>query len=153
MAKESLFNILANTIDFEGLKVLDLFSGTGSISYEFVSRGSAHVTLVENDFYHFRFILKTIESLKFSDRIIPVKGDVFRFIAGCKEKFSLIFADPPYNLKNIKEVPGIIMEKDMLRENGIMVMEHPGNCNFTDVKGYIRTRKYGSVNFSFFERK
>jgi len=122
-AKESLFNVLANRIDFEDCTALDLFAGTGSISIELVSRGCSKVIAVEKDPLHYKFILKTMEAVK-TDRCFPVKGDVFKYTANCSMRFDLIFADPPYDLENISEIPDLIFKYDLLAPDGIFVLEH-----------------------------
>ncbi|MBN1819666.1 MAG: 16S rRNA (guanine(966)-N(2))-methyltransferase RsmD [Prolixibacteraceae bacterium] len=150
MAKEGLFNILTNRINFEETDVLDLFSGTGSISLEFISRGSRHVTLIESDPVHFRFILQTINSLEI-ENITPVKTDVFRFLNRCDSEFDLIFADPPFNLKRLDEIPDLIFNASILKPGAILILEHPKNYNFSNHLHFKELRNYGSVHFSFFQ--
>lgn len=149
-AKENLFNVLENWYDFENLKVLDLFAGTGSISYEFASRGCREVYSVESDSYHFANILKTVETLGITE-IIPIKMDVFRFLRQCNEKFDIIFADPPYELANLEEIPHLILAQNMLEEKGTMVIEHGDKTDLSDIKFFTEKRVYGGVNFSIFE--
>ncbi len=153
MAKESLFNILSNKIDFSDVSVLDLFSGTGSIAFEFISRGSTDVVLVEKNYIHFKYILKCKEKLKIGEGLKPIKSDVFRYISSCKRCFNLIFADPPYDLENLEGIPGVIFSKDILAEKGFLILEHPGKYNFSSHENFTGLRKYGSVHFSFFEKK
>ncbi len=150
-AKENLFNVLANIIDFEGLEALDLFSGTGSISFELLSRGCASVTAVEKNGNHASFIAKVKRELK-DDNLRLVRGDVFRFIhSGARRQgYDFIFADPPYTLKELPDVPRLVMENDLLREGGIMVMEHPAAFDFSEMPSFNQRRVYGSVNFSIF---
>ncbi|MBQ5818612.1 MAG: RsmD family RNA methyltransferase [Bacteroides sp.] len=150
-AKENLFNVLSNQIDFEeGVYALDLFAGTGSISIELVSRGCEQVISVEKDRDHYAFICKIMKEVK-TDRCIPIRGDVFKYIAGCREKFDFIFADPPYELPNLETLPDLIFEKELLKEGGIFVLEHGKKNNFEAHPKFVERRAYGSVNFSFFE--
>lgn len=149
-AKENLFNILNNNFDFSELTVLDLFSGTGSISYEFASRGSMKVIAIEKNFKHQAFIKKTIEDYEFK-QIKTIKTDAFRFIKSCNEQFDIVFADPPYDLKEIESIPAFIFEHDMLKKNGWLIVEHGDKTNFSRQKGFKEQRKYGGVNFSIFE--
>jgi len=158
-AKENIFNVLTGYIDFEGATALDLFSGTGSISLELASRGCAHVISVEADRDHHRFIQQCIQKLQTSgdgssvfDRpvVTAIRGDVFRFVKSCKQQFDFIFADPPYALKELKTIPALIFEKNLLKEDGIFVFEHGKNDTFTDHPNFVEHRSYGSVNFSIF---
>lgn len=149
-AKENLFNILNNTIDFEDTKALDLFSGTGSISFEFASRGCKAVTSVEIDHVHFAFIASVISQLKLENVIRLVRYDVLKFIPKCVEKYDLIFADPPYQLARIKEIPDMIFKFQLLNSNGILILEHGKNDNFAAHPNLFQQRIYGSVHFSFF---
>jgi 16S rRNA (guanine(966)-N(2))-methyltransferase RsmD len=149
-AKESLFNVLANRIDLEDASALDLFSGTGSISIELVSRGCSHVVSVENDPDHYRFICKVMETVK-TDRCLPVKGDVFKYIAGCNTKFDFIFADPPYQLENLADIPDLVFDAGILADAGIFVLEHGKTNNFSNHPHFTDMKVYGSVHFSFFK--
>lgn len=148
-AKENIFNVLNNMVDWDDSDALDLFGGTGSISYEFASRGCPRVVCVEKSPLNYSFIEKTIADLKTAE-IILYKMDVFKYFELCKDKFDLIFADPPYDLKYLAEVPKLVFEKDLLKENGIFVMEHPKEYNFSDFSSFKEKRVYGSVNFSIF---
>ncbi|NQU88718.1 MAG: RsmD family RNA methyltransferase [Mariniphaga sp.] len=150
MAKEGLFNILTNRFNFEELEVLDLFSGTGSISFEFASRGSNHITLVESDSIHFKFILQTINSLQLKS-ITPLKANVFRYLRNSQQKFDLVFADPPYNLKELKDIPKLIFSSEILKPESTFILEHPKELNFASLKEFKEVRNYGNVHFSFFE--
>lgn len=149
MAKESLFNILGNHIDYSGLNVLDLFAGTGNISYEFISRGCGTVTAVDTDFGCVRFIKQTAEKLKMSNLAV-IKQDVFRFINMSKRKYDVIFADPPYKLDRFHDIYDMIIGNSMLAENGWMIIEHPKDVDFSGKPYFFEKRKYGSVNFSLF---
>jgi len=152
MAKESLFNILGNLIDFHGLKVLDLFAGTGNISYEFVSRGCSSVTAIEKDFGCVKFIKQTAEKLQMPELRV-IKQEVFRFIETNKTQFDIIFADPPYSLEKIPDLPDLIFKNSMLCDNGWLILEHPRELDFSEHTSFYEHRKYGSVNFSFFHNK
>jgi len=150
-AKENLFNILNNTIDWESTHALDLFGGTGSISFELVSRGCPRVVCVEKSPVNFGFIDKTRKQLA-ADELQLFKMDVFRFLEINNEKFDFIFADPPYDLSRLKEIPGTIIAKDLLNPDGVFVMEHSKEYDFSDLPYYTDKRIYGSVNFSIFEK-
>ncbi|MBK5203300.1 MAG: RsmD family RNA methyltransferase [Prolixibacteraceae bacterium] len=152
MAKESLFNILQNRIDFGDIKVLDLFSGTGSISFEFASRGCTDITSVESNYQHYLIIRETIK--KFGDNHIKsLKGDAFSFIRKTSDHFDLIFADPPYDLPDFDKIPGLILGCRLLNEKGLLIIEHPDKYNFSDFPEFTEERNYGKVHFSFFENK
>lgn len=151
VAKESLFNIIENDYDIDELKVLDLFSGTGSISYEFASRGCEDITCVELNHKHYSFIVKTVNELGLKDDIHVAKANAFRYLEKCPHKFNFIFADPPYDLKGIETIPELVFKNELLLPNGTLIVEHSENTNFTDSQFFTRTKKYGSVNFSFFE--
>ena len=152
MAKESLFNILANRIDFSEVKVLDLFSGTGGISFEFASRGCEKIVLIENNFVHYKLIRSVIDKLNLKSFINPIKGDVFKYIKSCREQFDLVFADPPYEMEKIETLPESILNSDILIKGGILIFEHGFNNQFNEITGFREKRVYGSVNFSFFEK-
>lgn len=151
LAKESLFNILNNLVDFEELKVLDLFSGTGSLCYEFASRGCPKITGIEKNFKHVSFINSTLKSLGIETVTIK-KDDVFEFVSKCNETFDLIFADPPYDLPDLNKIPNAIFENNILKEDGILIIEHPKNINFSSHPKFQQQKSYGAVNFSFFEK-
>ena len=148
-AKENIFNVLIQYVDFEGATALDLFSGTGSISLELVSRGCSQVVSVELDRDHHRFIQECLKKLT-TDTCIPIRGDVFRFLKSCKQQYDLIFADPPYALKELATLPDIIFEKQLLKNNGIFVLEHGKDHDFSQHPRFKEHRQYGSVNFSIF---
>ena len=149
-AKENLFNVLSNQIDFEdGVTALDLFAGTGSISIELVSRGCDKVISVEKDSQHYAFICKVMQEVK-TDKCFPIRGDVFKYIENSSEKCDFIFADPPYELKGLETISQLIFEKGLLKEDGLFVLEHGKTNNFEDDPHFVERRVYGSVNFSFF---
>ena len=173
-AKENIFNVLTGYIDFEGAEALDLFSGTGSITLELLSRGCSRVVSVELDRDHHRFIQDCFTKLGWkveggrwkentsatdltNDGILPPpstlllqRGDVFRYIKSCKQQFDFIFADPPYALKELPTIPSLIFERGLLKEDGIFVFEHGKDHDFSDNPHFVEHRSYGSVNFSIF---
>ena len=148
-AKENIFNVLVQYVDFDGAAALDLFSGTGSISLELLSRGCSQVVSVEMDRDHHRFIQDCLKKLQ-TDTCIPIRGDVFRFLKSCKQQYDLIFADPPYALKELATLPDIIFEKQLLKAEGIFVLEHGKDHDFSGHPHFKEHRQYGSVNFSIF---
>lgn len=147
-AKESLFNILNNQIDFESIVLLELFAGTGNIGYEFASRGSESITSVDLNFNCIRFIKKTSKELSLKNTVI--RSDAFRYIKSCKTQFNFIFADPPYDLENIEELPAQIFQNGLLEKNGILVIEHDKSTDFSTSPYFKNVRQYGRVMFSFF---
>lgn len=151
-AKENLFNVLSNYIDFEEEKIhaLDLFAGTGSISIELVSRGCEQVVSVEKDRDHHAFICKVMQEVK-TDRCLPIRGDVFKYLKSGKKQFDFIFADPPYELPGLNTLPDLVFENNLLKEDGLFVLEHGKKDNFDTHSHFIEKRVYGSVNFSFFK--
>ena len=165
-AKENIFNVLTQYIDFEGAEALDLFSGTGSITLELLSRGCSRVVSVELDRDHHRFICDCVNKLQHtgdsphvirsathtgdSPRVLPLRGDVFRYIKSCKQQFDFIFADPPYALKELPTIPSLIFERGLLKDDGIFVFEHGKDNDFSDDPHFVEHRCYGSVNFSIF---
>jgi 16S rRNA (guanine(966)-N(2))-methyltransferase RsmD len=148
-AREGLFNILANHFEFSAMRVLDLFTGTGSISFEFASRGCREIDLVDLNRRSVHFISQTVRDLSIQG-LHPVCMDVFRFIRICRKKYDLIFADPPYNLKDLQELPGIIMQHNLLLPEGWLVLEHPRSYGFGSLPYCFDERRYGNVRFSFF---
>jgi 16S rRNA (guanine(966)-N(2))-methyltransferase RsmD len=149
-AKEGLFNLLNNQIDFEGIDVLDLFAGTGSIGFEFISRDARSVIGVEQSDRHVAFIRKVNQLLKI-ENLTVIKGDVFKFIATTRIKFDLIFADPPYDLERVEEIPDLIFKHELLKPDGLFVLEHSVKNNFENHPRFSSHRHYGNVHFSFFE--
>jgi 16S rRNA (guanine966-N2)-methyltransferase len=149
IAKEGLFNILQNRMDFEGAKTLDLFGGTGSISYELASRGAADITIVEKDAVMHGFIKKTMDVLKVDAKILRL--DVFSFLSSCTEQFDFIFAGPPYALGTIDELPKIIVSKKLIAPGGFFVLEHTPRNAYEKYEGFSFVRNYGTTLFSFFE--
>ncbi len=151
-AKEGLFNLLSNKIDFEGIDALDLFAGTGSISFELVSRGCENVTAVEQSERHCAFIRKTAEKLNI-DNLLLIKSDVFKFIEKTRLQYDFIFADPPYDLLKLSQMPDLVFVNSLLSKQGIFVLEHSAKNNFESHPNFTHHRHYGNVNFSFFEAK
>lgn len=147
-AKEGLFNILANKIDMDGLSVLDLFSGTGHISLEFASRGAGSITGVDKSFKCAGFLRSISKELNFN--INAIKSDVFDFLKNCPSTFDLVFADPPYDMEEIPKIHELVFEKNLLNENGILIIEHGPKTKLEHLSGFTQHRKYGNVNFSFF---
>lgn len=150
-AKENLFNILLNYIDFEETTAVDIFSGTGSISLELLSRGCPSVTSVEMDNLHVGHLKKTAAALG-DDNWRIIRDDAFRFIRRCNDSYDFIFADPPYALKGLSDIPNMILSSNMLKEGGIFVFEHGKDNDFSEHPAFFRHIAYGSVNFSFFKR-
>jgi 16S rRNA (guanine(966)-N(2))-methyltransferase RsmD len=148
-AKEALFNLLSNRYFLDDVAVLDLFTGTGNISFEFASRGAQQITAVDSHNGSVRFIRKTAEDLGFDD-LYAIRGDAFRFIKDGRGKYDIIFCDPPYELPKLETLPDLILESGMLKEDGLLVIEHGMHTSFEEHPQLEETRKYSSVNFSFF---
>lgn len=149
-AKESLFNLLNNRMDFDGIDMLDLFAGTGGIGIECVSRGARSVTAVELAHVQQNWIISCCRQLGIRNLSV-IRGDVFKFLNACHTRYDLVFADPPYALPELPFLPNFILEKDILKENGWLVIEHGKDTDFTSHPRHIETRTYGSVHFSFFQ--
>ena len=152
MARESLFNILNNYVDYEECSVLDLFAGTGAVSLEFISRGAKDVTSIDINAQCTDFIKSTAKQFNVNN-IHVVRSDVFELIKRAYKKFDIIFADPPYALENLQQLPDLIFEHDMLSEDGIFVLEHPREYQFEQHPHFWQHRNYGKVNFTFFAQK
>ena len=148
-AKESLFNLLNNRMDFEGADVLDLFAGTGGIGIECVSRGAREVTAVEIAHVQQNWIISCCKQLGIRNLSV-IRGDVFKFLSSCRMQYDLIFADPPYALEQLPTLPDLILQQHILKENGWLVVEHGKDTDFTSHPNHVETRTYGSVHFSFF---
>jgi len=149
-AKEALFNMLENTCDFTEIRMLDLFAGTGSISFEFASRGCPHIDCIDINPLHQRFIKATAATLKLP-QIHALRLNVFDFFDICKVQYDIIFADPPYELSGIDTLPQRIFEHGLLKENGVFILEHSREYDFSSDPRCTKHKIYGSVNFSFFE--
>lgn len=151
LAKESLFNILDNHIYFEDIHVLDLYAGTGSISYEFASRGSQYVVSVDIDPGCVRFISETATKLGFSG-LKAIRSSAIGFLGHCTEKFDLIFADPPYDLEGIEEVIHMVFDRQLMNDGGWLIIEHAREKDFSTLPYFFQHRNYGKVNFTFFRK-
>ena len=151
-AKEGLFNILSNRFYFDELTVLDLFAGTGGISYEFISRGAKAVTAIEKNLIQFKYITSVKKDLQMDDLQI-IKSDVFKYLEFNTQIFDLIFVDPPFDLENLLDLPQIILNGKHLKEEGLLILEHPNYQDFSKHQFFQETRKYGKVHFSFFSMK
>lgn len=149
VAKEGLFNVISNNLDIEEMKTLDLFGGTGSISYELASRGASDLTIIEKDPKMYEFIKKTAGELKLENFKV-LKLDVFKFIDQCTDKFDFIFAGPPYALGNIDDLPKLIFEKQLLNPKGWFVLEHTPRNDYKKFPFYATERNYGTTIFSIF---
>ena len=168
-AKENIFNVLIQYVDFDGAKALDLFSGTGSITLELLSRGCVHVTSIELDRDHHRFICECTKKLSILNTQSSIlRADVFRFLRSCRQQFDFIFADPPYALKELSRLPDLIFRdtqpttaeancslftipSSLLSPDGVFVLEHGKDHDFSQYPHFVEHRAYGSVNFSLFK--
>lgn len=149
-AREGLFNILNNRVDFVTISVLDLFSGTGSISYEFASRGASLVHLVEKDMRHILGIRKILKELEI-ENVKTIHIDVKAYLRTCSVKYDIVFADPPYELSWLSDLPDLVTQSGVLKSDGFFVLEHPRDLSFAEHKLFFEHRNYGGVNFSFFK--
>ncbi len=151
MSKEALFNVLNNHFNFGGLKVLDLFAGTGNISYEFASRGSDNITCVDGDMGCVKFIKQTAQEFDFN--IAAIKSDVFKFLEKNSASYDIIFADPPYGLDQatFEKIVLLIFERDLLQQDGMMIIEHSKYTKLDHLMHFSFKKSYGGSIFSFFE--
>lgn len=149
-AKENLFNVLKNNYVLEGINALDLFAGTGSISLELASNGCQHVLAIEKNPKHLAYIKSIIDRLNITE-IEIMRGDALRYIGRTTHKFDLIFADPPYQMKGIDSIPENVFEKNVLNTDGLFILEHSKDYNFSKHPCFKQKKVYGSVNFSFFQ--
>ena len=151
MAKESLFNILNNHYYFDELAVLDLFAGTGNISYEFASRGTEHITAVDGHFACIKFITETSE--QFGMNINTIKSDVFKYLEACQQHYDVIFADPPYDfsLEQFAEIPKLVFKNNLLSSDGYLIVEHSKHTDLSNIEHFSHLKSYGGSVFSFFE--
>ncbi|WP_248722886.1 16S rRNA (guanine(966)-N(2))-methyltransferase RsmD [Seonamhaeicola sp. ML3] len=151
MAKESLFNILNNHYYFEDISVLDLFAGTGNISYEFASRGTEQIVCIDQNFNCIKFINKTAEA--FEMPIQTIKSDVFKFLEKTTLKSNIVFADPPYSFttEQFSKIPELVFENELLLENGLLIVEHSKHTDLSSLNYYSHSKSYGGCVFSFFE--
>lgn len=150
MARENIFNVLENLVDFEGVTALDLFAGTGAVTFEFASRGCSHVVCVEKAKTQYDFIRKVKDQLN-ADMVTPMRGDVFRFIATCQQQFDIIFADPPYDLPQLSQLPDLILGSSLVKPGTLVIIEHSRANDFTQLPHFMQHRVYGKVNFSIFQ--
>ena len=151
-AKEGLFNILNNEYEFEDLKVLDLFAGSGAISFEFASRGASIVYCVEMSKENAAFIKSESHRLGLSN-VVPVRDNVFDFLPICHEKFDIVFADPPYAIEGLDTIPDKVLEHGIINPDGYLILEHPDTYSFKDHPAFVKERHYGRVHFTFFSQK
>ncbi|WP_104381902.1 16S rRNA (guanine(966)-N(2))-methyltransferase RsmD [Sphingobacterium sp. HMA12] len=149
IAKEALFNILQNRLEFDGLNCLDLFAGTGNISFELASREVKQVDSIDLHFKCVQYITETAKKMKL-EQIKAKKADVFKFIGSCKNTYDLIFADPPYDIPKLPQLPKLIFEHNLLNDNGLLIVEHPSTRQMEEHPNFIETRKYGYSSFSFY---
>jgi 16S rRNA (guanine(966)-N(2))-methyltransferase RsmD len=151
MAKEALFNILNNLYYFNDISVLDLFAGTGNISYEFASRGTTQITCVDQDYGCIKFINETASS--FEMPLQTIKSDVFKFLEKNTQKATIIFADPPYefSLENFSKIPEMVFKNNLLEEEGVLIVEHSKHTDLSEIENFSYSKSYGGNMFSFFE--
>jgi len=151
MAKEALFNILNNHYYFDEISVLDLFAGTGNISYEFASRGTEQIICVDKNFGCTKFIAQTSEEFGFDIQVI--KADVFKYLETTKQKYTIIFADPPYNvgIDVFSKIPELVFENELLENDGLLIVEHSKHTDLSNLAGFSYSKSYGGNRFSFFE--
>lgn len=149
-ARENIFNVIENLIDIEGACVLDLFAGTGAVSFEFLSRGAVHVTAVEKAATQYNFIRKVTQQLGASSEMTIIRGDALRFLATVSSPFDIVFADPPYDMDGFAGIPSKILESCAVAPGTLVIVEHNRNHDFSNLPGFIDHRTYGSVNFSLF---
>ena len=152
MARESLFNILNNYVDYEECSVMDLFSGTGAVAIEFVSRGAKEVTAIDINNACTEYIKSEAKRLDLSNLHV-VRADVFDLLKRANRKFDIVFADPPYSLDGLSTLPDLVFEREVLSEDGIFILEHPREYSFEEHPRFWQHRNYGKVNFSFFAMK
>lgn len=148
-ARENIFNVLENMLDFEGMTALDLFAGTGAISLELLSRGCAAVTAVEKSSIQYNFIRKVTQELN-EKNLTLIKGDVFKYVAAARSSFDFVFADPPYDLPRFGEIPEMVLNSPLLHDGSVFIIEHSRNYDFSHLPHFKEQRTYGSVNFALF---
>lgn len=149
-ARENIFNVMENLVDFEeGPTALDLFAGTGAITFEFLSRGCSSVTAVEKASTQYNFIRRVASQLG-ADNLTLLRTDALRFISAATRSYDIVFADPPYDLPGFGEIPGAILNSRLVKEGTLFIMEHSGKYDFSTLPHFLEHRAYGSVNFSIF---
>jgi len=151
LARESLFNILRNKVDFEEISTLDLFTGTGSISFEFISRGVKQAMAVDADQRCVDFIKQTAKEFEI-DNLFAMRSDAFIFLGRSQMSFDLVFADPPYDLKQFDIIPDLVL-KSFVKPGGLFILEHAKEHSFKEHPLFVEQRNYGKVNFTFFQQK
>ncbi len=152
VAREALFNVLSHSIDFENLTVLDLFSGSGLISFEFASRGCKNIISIEKDYHHHKFITEQIQIFNLTNAITSFKTDAFSYLKRAPQnKFDIVFADPPYDLPNFDDVLQTILESKITKKDGLIIIEHGPERDYSHHPNFSQSRKYGKVFFSFFD--
>ena len=149
MAREALFNILHHQVDFEDINMLDLFAGTGAVSLEFVSRGCTSVTAIDINYRCVQFIEKTFADFDVENAKV-IRANAIQFLKKCDLSYQVIFVDPPYNMENIDTIIQLVFQNKILAENGILILEHSEIHDFSSMKEFSESRKYGKVHFSFF---
>jgi 16S rRNA (guanine(966)-N(2))-methyltransferase RsmD len=150
-ARENLFNILANTWEFDGLQVLDLYAGTGSIGFEFTSRGASFTDMVELNGSSARFLRSIVERLN-AENITVYRSDAIRYVESCLKKYDIVFADPPYDLEIIPQLPDTVFDSEILEDEGWFILEHGKDNSFRNHPRFLEQRNYGSVRFSIFSK-
>jgi len=150
-AKEGLFNILNNEFDFEAIELLDLFSGSGNIAFEFASRAAKNILCIDQNYHCVSFIKKIAKELNFN-QLTVFKNDVFKYLKQYPKPYDIIFADPPYALENIKEIPQLVFKNNLLNENGWLIVEHDKRTDLSELPHFLKQKKYGNVNFSIFQK-
>jgi 16S rRNA (guanine966-N2)-methyltransferase len=148
-AKESLFNILYNRFDFEELRVLDLFAGSGGISYEFASRGVKSIETVDSNANYIEFIKEQCKKIGFT-QVKCIRADAFKYIEKCGQQYDIVFADPPYIMDGVNKLPALVFQFDLLKTDGLFILEHSKRFKFADVEHFTEERTYGNVHFSIF---
>jgi len=150
-AKESLFNILTNRIELEDAEVLDMFAGTGNISLEFLSREVKSVLSIDSHFVSFKYMKKAMFEVG-ADNWKVIKNDVFKYVPKLDRSFDIVFADPPFGLKDIYKIPALVLDSNLLKEDGLLIIEHGRETDYSETPHFESKRSYGGVNFSFFSK-
>lgn len=150
-AKEGLFNILANRLYIEDADVLDMFAGTGNISLEFLSREANSVLSIDSHFVSFKYMKKAMNEIG-ADNWKVIKNDVFKYVPKLDRQFDIVFADPPFGLKNIYDIPALVLDSTLLKDDGLLIIEHGRETDFSKTAHFESQRNYGGVNFSFFSK-
>lgn len=152
-ARENIFNVIENRLNLDGIRALDLFGGTGAVTFELLSRGAAHVTCVEKATTQARFIAKVAKELDCQERLTLIRGDVFKWLRNATDKiepFDFIFADPPYDMPDFEKVAPAVLQSGLLAPHGLFILEHSAKRSYTTLPQFTEHRAYGSVNFTLF---